>query len=127
MPKNVALEALAKSLFFKNWNTLEGLANSTDIIAHVRPEKYYAIEIECSATKKEIQAEIADAFTKAQVNPAVEDFRMNGNRFYFVIDLLKSDKNVLLAIVFLQQNLKNYSLKSFNLLRVIFEKENLSI
>ena len=47
IPRNIILDAFSKSIFYKNWNTLEAITEKPQIIQYIPEKKVYLIEVDC--------------------------------------------------------------------------------
>jgi hypothetical protein len=131
IPRNVLLEGMAKIFFFKNWNTLEGLATRPQIIEHINIQKRYLFEIEAQIEESTLLDLLKRSFKEGQaqfnlINFVSEKKDNTFNYFHFEIDLMKSDKNILTAMFLMCEKLKNMKvvINKFDYCRVVCEKES---
>lgn len=125
IPRNIILEAFSKSLFFKNWNTLEGLSTKPDLINHIPEKKSYMIEVECSLSKDLFLKALNDSFSQGKCHVNVDNFIYEEKKFHVEISFPHKNDNFLTAMFILASSLKSYQVTRFDLLRIVFEKENL--
>jgi hypothetical protein len=125
IPKSTILEAISKVFFFRNWNTLEGLSTKPQIIQHLKENKSYLIEIECSLTKNDLLSLIKKSFLKANAHFQLDNFIHENNYSHVNINLTKSTDNFLTAMFILCENIKPYDVKKFEFIRIIQEKESM--
>lgn len=125
VPRNVLLEGFAKALFFKNWNTLEGLSTKPNIIEHYSNRKTYMVEIECSADRDEMLKIVQNCLTNAKCEAQIGNFIYDKNAFHFEFNFKSRTDNFLTAMILLAQELKVYQVKRFDYMRIVFEKESL--
>lgn len=125
IPRNIILEAFSKSLFFKNWNTLEGLSTKPDLISHMPVKKSYMIEVECSLSKESFIKALTDSFVQGKCHVTIDNFLYEDKKFHVEISFPNKNDNFLTAMFILASSLKPYHVTRFDLLRIIFEKENL--
>lgn len=125
IPRNIILEAFSKSIFFKNWNTLEGMTSKPEIIQHFQEKKSYMIEVECSIQENLFLKLINDSFLEGKCQATIENFITQDNVFHVEISFKHKTDNFLTAMFIMATSLKQYHVKRFDLLRIVFEKENL--
>lgn len=125
IPRNVLLEGFAKALFFKNWNTLEGLSTKPNIIEHYPNRTTYMVEIDCLASKEEMLAMVDRCLAKAKCEARLDNFLHNKQSFHFEFSFKSRTDNFLTAMFLIAQELKPYKPTRFERLRVVFEKESL--
>ena len=127
LPRHISLEAVARVLLFKNYNTLEALANRPRVLDYYQPEKKYLFEITIDCEKNELLKMLKDSFQKANAILNIQNFLQDKKDFYFELDLTKTDSNILAAIMELTQTLKNssYKITRFEYCRVTCEKSSL--
>lgn len=124
IPKHVMFESFSKSLFFKNWNTLEGIATSPEQIKHYDVEKKYIFELQANIDKSSLFGLLKDCFKRADALFEFNDFLQSKNHYSFTIDMRKRDKNILTAMFLLCEELKNYQVEKFEFCRIYCEKES---
>lgn len=131
IPRNVLLEAIAKVFFFKNYNTLEGLATKPHIIEHLPIQKRYLFEIEAEIEKPLMIKLLNESFLEAKgqfnlINLLSEKVNEKTNYFHIELDLSKSDQNILTAMFLLCEKIKNMNvdISKFDYCRVVCEKES---
>lgn len=125
IPRNIILEAFSKALFFKNYNTLEGITSKPNIIEHFPDKKAYMIEVEANiSSEKFLQVfDLALEYGKCQAH--INNFVHENYVYHLEISFPKTNDNFLIAMFYLASYLKPYSVKRFDLLRIVIEKENL--
>lgn len=124
IPRNRLLEAFAKSLFFKNWNTVQGLVKKPQIIQHLNIEKKYLFEIDAKINREELLKKLKSSFNSAKANIELTNFLEDNGSFHIELNLLKNDKNILTAMFIFAQELKDYRVTRFDYCRVVCEKES---
>ena len=127
IPRNVLLDAFSKSLFYKNWNTLEGLSTKPDRIKNYPNKRAYMIEIECDLTKENLLTLLKKSFEEGKCNAIIENVLSEKNVHHFEIAFPVNSDNFLTSMFLLVRSLKNdnVKVKRFDLLRIMFEKESL--
>ena len=125
IPRSVLLEGFAKAMFFKNWNTLEGLSTKPNIIEHYTNRITYMVEIDCSANKDEMLKLINRCLTDAKCDVQLTNYLYDNNAFHFELSFKRREDNFLTAMFLLAQELKSFQVTRFEQLRVVFEKESL--
>lgn len=124
IPRNRILEAFAKAIFFKNWNTLQGLSQKPQIIQHLKIEKKYLFEIDAKITRDELLEKLKNSFKVAKAHLQLTNFLENNGSFHIELNLIKNDNNILTAMFIFAQELKSYSVTRFDYCRVVCEKES---
>ena len=124
IPHNKILEGFSRSLFYKNWNTLQGVSTKPQIIKHLDVEKRYLFEIEATINREKILSILKESFsfTKAQLD--LITLLQDGNYFHIALDLRKSDTNILTAMFVFAERLKPYDVTRFDYCRITCEKES---
>lgn len=128
IPKNKVLELLSKVFFYKNWNTLEGVATSPEKVNSIRKIKRYLIEIETDCPKDKMLKLFEESFRNGKCLFNVEDFQSNGKIHLLTLDLTKNNDNVITAIFMLKNEMKKqgYRVERAEMARVFMEKEDLT-
>jgi len=124
VPHSAILEAFSHSLYYKNYNTLQGVCTKPQLIEHYKPHKYYLFELEAGIDKATLLRLLREAFIKAKAEFHLSDFIQEKNYYHFKIDLTKSDTNILTAIFLLCDQLKSYHVSDMKYCRVLCEKES---
>lgn len=125
IPRHLLLDAFSKSIFFKNWNTLEGITSKPTIIAHIPSKKAYMIEIEGRITQQQLLTLIKDSFSDGKCSATIDNFIGEDNNYHLEISFPSTTDNFLTAMFLLASSLKSYHISRFDMLRIIFEKESL--
>lgn len=125
IPRNILLEGFSKALFFKNYNTLEGLSSKPNIIEHLPEKKAYMIEVEASINSEKFLELFDLALQDGKCQATINNFVHENNIYHLEISFPKTTDNFLIAMFYLASYLKPYSVKRFELLRILFEKESL--
>lgn len=132
IPRNVLLEAISKVFFFKNWNTLQGIATKPNIIEHLNVQKRYLFEIEAQIEEKQLLSLFKDCFNEGNAQLNIINFLSEKrtdkfNYFHIELDLMKNDRNILTGIFLLCDKFKkmNVGINKFEYCRVVVEKESL--
>lgn len=125
IPLNILSEAFSKSLFFKNYNTLEGITSKPKVIQSIPEIKNYMIEIDCSLNKNDLLNLIKKSFEDGKCNANIDNFLSEDKSYHLEISFPQNTDNFLTAMFLLASSLKNYNVTRFELLRIVFEKENL--
>lgn len=127
IPRNVALEAVARVLLIKNYNTIEALAKRPRIIEYFQEEKKYFFEITINCNKETLLNLLNESFKKANAKVQIENLLQDKEDFSFEVDLRKDDSNILVAIMLFSQNLQTtaYQVKRFEYCRLSCEKGSL--
>lgn len=125
IPQNMFLEGFSKALFYKNWNTLEGITNNGDIIKHFKNRKTYMLELEVNLDKEYIKKCLLDSFLEAGCELELISFIQNGESFHFEFEFPKSSNNFLTGMIIFTGKIKKHKPKRLEMLRINIEKENL--
>jgi len=125
IPRNIILEAFSKSLFFKNWNTLEGLSSKPSIIEHVPHKRGYMIEVEGKVSHEVFIDLIKKSFEEGNCHVSMDNFLYEDGSYHVEISFPGKNDNFLTAMFLLASSLKPYHITRFDILRIIFEKESL--
>lgn len=125
VPRNILLEGFSKALFFKNWNTLEGLTSKPTIIQHISERKSYMIEVEGEISQEKIIDFIKQSFKEGNCHAVMDNFIGDNNSYHIEISFPGKNDNFLTSMFLLANYLKPYQIKRFELLRIVLEKENL--
>jgi hypothetical protein len=124
IPHNKILEGFSRSLFYKNWNTLQGVSTKPQIIEHLDVEKRYLFEIEANITREKLSTILKEAFAFSKAQLELITLLQDGNYFHIALDLRKSDTNILTAMFVFAERLKPYDVKKFDYCRIVCEKES---
>lgn len=124
IPRNQILEAFARSIFFKNWNTLQGIGKKPHIIEHLDIQKRYFFEIDANVSREELLKKLKSSFEKANANLELINLIEDKKSFHMEINVLKSDKNILTAMFLFAEELKSHNVTRFDYCRVVCEKES---
>lgn len=128
VPKNKVLELLSKVFFYKNWNTLDGIATSPEKVDSIKKVKRYLIEIETNCPKDKMFKILETAFTNGNCQFNVEDYQSNEKVHLLTLDLTKNNDNVITAIFMLKKEMKKngYKVERAEMARIFMEKEDMS-
>lgn len=118
------MEAVSRTFFYKNWNTLEGVVSSPKVIKSYKVDKKYLFEIDVNISKQKLLAILCESFTEANAHFELNSIIQNNNYFHIELDLRKSDKNILTAMFLVAEKIKPYDVKSFDYCRLVCEKES---
>ncbi len=125
IPKNLILEGFSKALFFKNWNTLEGVATKPDQIQYYAEKKLYLIEVECDLDQKSIRGNLTMAFIKCNCYAHIDNEISDNKCHHFEISFPEKTDNFLTAMFLFAESLKIYNVTRFDILRIVKEKESM--
>lgn len=125
IPRNIIFEAFSKALFFKNYNTLEGLSSKPSIIEHLPEKKSYMIEVEANITSEKFLEIFHQSIEHGKCEINIHNFLHENQVYHMEIGFPRTNDNFLIAMFFLASFLKPYQVKRFDLLRIVFEKESL--
>lgn len=125
IPRNIILEAFSKALFFKNYNTLEGMSSKPTIIEHLPERKSYMIEVEGNVPHTIFMQLIKDSFEEGQCHAVINNVLYDNQTHHVEISFPSKNDNFLTAMFLLASSLKPYHITRFDILRIIFEKESL--
>lgn len=125
IPQNIFIEGFSKALFFKNWNTLEGMTTNGNVITHLKNKKTYLLEIDINLDKDYVHKELLSSFAEANCEVEVTNFIHNGNSFHFEFSFPKSNNNFLTGMVLFAKRMQPHSPTRFEMVRMTIEKENL--
>jgi hypothetical protein len=126
IPKNIILELFSKGLFFKNWNTLNGLCSKPKIIQNLSNRKAYLLEIDTDLNEKELLKLVKNSFKEGNCNCSIDNFLFEDNSFHLEINFPNKTDNFLTGIFILSEELKKFNTTRCEIFRIVFEKENLS-
>lgn len=125
IPRNIILEAFSKSLFFKNWNTLEGISSKPSIIEHLPQKKSYMIEVEGKVSREVFLDLVKTSFEEGHCHAVMDTFLHENNCYHVEISFPGKNDNFLTSMFLLASSLKTYQITRFDILRIVFEKESL--
>lgn len=125
IPRHLILEAFSKALFFKNYNTLEGMSSKPTIIEHLPERKNYMIEVEGNVPHTIFMQLIKDSFEEGQCHAVINNVLHDNQTHHIEISFPSKNDNFLTAMFLLASSLKSYHITRFDLLRIVFEKESL--
>jgi hypothetical protein len=125
IPRNIILEAFSKSLFFKNWNTLEGLSSKPSIIEHLPHKKSYMIEVEGNVPHEFFLSLIKESFEQGNCHVSIDNFLYKNGQYHVEISFPGKNDNFLTSMFYFAASLKPYQITRFDILRIVFEKESL--
>lgn len=127
IPRHLILDAFSKTLFFKNWNTLEGMSTDPEQIRYIKKEKRYIFEIEIrNCTKETVLNLFTDSFTEANATFNMVNFLNDGDKYHIELDMIKGANNTITAIIILGKKLKpKYEVIRLDLCRIEVDTEQL--
>ena len=125
IPRNIILDAFSKSIFYKNWNTLEGITEKPQIIQYIPEKKIYFIELDCELNENDFLNVFKKVFLEAKCQANINNFKSFKNSYHVEITFPNKNDNFLTAMFLLSDNLKLHNVTRFDILRVFVEKENL--
>ena len=125
IPRNILLEGFSKALFFKNWNTLEGLTSKPTIIQNIPERRSYMIEIEGKISQNQVLDFIKESFKEGNCHAIMDNFICDDSSYHIEISFPGKNDNFLTSMFLLANYLKTYQIQRFELLRIVLEKENL--
>lgn len=125
IPRHLILDAFSKSIFFKNWNTLEGITSKPSIIEHMPEKRAYMIEIEGNIPSEKLLKLVKDSFEEGKCHVVMDNFTTQDNVCHFEFSFPGKSDNFLTAMFLIASSLKPYQITRFDMLRILFEKESL--
>ena len=125
IPRNIILDAFSKSIFYKNWNTLEGITEKPQIIQYIPEKKIYFVELDCELNENDFLNVFKKVFLEAKCQANINNFKSFKNSYHVEITFPDKNDNFLTAMFLLSDNLKLHNVTRFDILRVFVEKENL--
>ena len=125
IPRNIILDSFSKSIFFKNWNTLEAITEKPQIIQYIPEKKVYLIEVDCELNENDFLNVLKKVFLEAKCQANINDFKFFKNSYHVEITFPNKNDNFLTAMFLLSDNLKLHNVTRFDILRIFVEKENL--
>lgn len=128
VPRNIALEAIAKVFFMKNWNTLEGVSTDPEKIKYIEKQKLYLIEIDTNCPKEKLLDLLKISFKQGNCLFNMTNFNNHKSLNLIELDLTKNNNNIITALFFFKENIEktSYIINRMDMARLFSEKENLT-
>lgn len=134
IPHNVMLEAFAKALFLRNWNTLQSIMNKTDSIKEIECQYQYILEITIDMNKPALLKILEQSFIKANAKLNIDKFSLlnednikdNILHHQIIFNMQGNGENFLTALFILCEQLKSIKVpENIEYCRIKVEKESL--
>lgn len=106
IPHSAVIEGFAKSLFFRNYNTLEAISESVEIIEHIKPESRYLVELDVDIDNKTLKSLIEKSFEEGYTVIKINSVKSDGNKHHIELQSTIVMNNLMSGLVYLCENLK---------------------
>jgi hypothetical protein len=106
IPHSAVIEGFAKSLFFRNWNTLEAISDTVEIIEHIKPASTYLVEFDLQIDNKTLREIVEKSFSEGYTVINIKSLRSDGNQHHMELHSEIFMNNLMSGLAFLCQNLK---------------------
>lgn len=124
IPRHILLDALARVLFFKNYNTLDGRISSPHVIEYIPNTRFYMLEIESDISKETLLTYIYHSLQEAKCQARVDNVIFEQGCMHVELHFDHNSNNFLTAMIHLATHCKPHKITRLDFLRVVVERES---